>query len=74
MAKLLREISRHSGSLSNLISAIEKLEASQTQQIAHTRTVLDRAQNDNRPSWRLPALGLLAVFAVGVAFGGFFVS
>ncbi|WP_243445126.1 hypothetical protein [Phaeobacter italicus] len=74
MSKLLREIDRHSNNLASLTKAIDQLAAAQNQQVAHSKAVLNRAQGDNRHSWRLPALGLLAVFAGGVAFGGFIVS
>ncbi len=74
MSKLLREIDRHSNNLASLTETIDQLVATQGQQVALSKAVLNRAQGDNRHSWRLPALGLFAVFAVGVAFGGFIVS
>lgn len=74
MAKLLRELDRYYGKLSSLTSAIDKLEGNLTQKIAHTQTALNRDRGDSRPSWRLPALGLLAAFVVGVACGGYFVN
>ena len=74
MAKLLREIDRHSSKLVSLTKTIDQLETTQGQQIDRSQTVLDRAQGDNRGSPRLLALGLLAVFAAGVAFGGYIVS
>ena len=74
MSKLLREIGHHSNKLASLTKNIDQLTATQGQQVAHSKAVLDRAQGDNRHSWRLPALGLLVVFALGVAFGGFIVS
>lgn len=46
----------------------------QKQLITQTRQTLNRAQGGSRHSWRLPALGLLAIFAVGVVFGGYLVS
>ncbi|EDZ46500.1 hypothetical protein RBY4I_1715 [Rhodobacterales bacterium Y4I] len=74
MSKLLREIDRHSSSLASLTKAIDQVAATQAQEVARSKANLDHAQGDNRHSWRLPALGLLATFAVGVVFGGFFVS
>ncbi|MDB2579290.1 hypothetical protein N9Y00_09715 [Tateyamaria sp.] len=74
MSKLLREIDHHSNKLASLTKTIDQLAATQEQQVAHSKAAHNRAQSDNRHSWRLPALGLLAVFAVGVAFGGYFVS
>ncbi|SHI33876.1 hypothetical protein SAMN05444404_0027 [Ruegeria lacuscaerulensis ITI-1157] len=74
MAKLLREIDRLSSRQSKLTDTIASLESTLAQQIAQTKAALNRAQGDNRHSRRLPALGLFAVFAVGVAFGGFIVS
>ncbi|WP_171091286.1 hypothetical protein [Ruegeria sp. HKCCD9179] len=74
MSKLLREIDRHSSKLSSLTKIIDRLADAQDQQVAHTKAAFNRAQGDNRHSCRLPALGLLAAFAVGVVFGGFIVS
>lgn len=74
MSKLLREIGQHSNKLANLTKTIDQLSATQEQQVAQSKAILNRAQGDNRHSWRLPALGLLVVFAVGVAFGGYIVS
>ncbi|MAE90447.1 MAG: hypothetical protein CMI67_12790 [Pelagibaca sp.] len=74
MAKLLREIDRHSSRLSNLTGTIEKLEAIHAEQISQIRAALNCVKGDSRPSLRLPALGLLPAFVVGVACGGFFMS
>ncbi len=74
MAKLLREIDRHSISQGKLTKAVQELEARQSKQLAAIQARLNSAQGDSRPFWRLPLLGLLAVFVVGVVFGGFIVS
>ncbi|MEQ3679890.1 hypothetical protein [Pseudophaeobacter sp.] len=74
MSKLLREIDRHSIKIASLTETIDQLAYKQEQQVAASKAALNHAQGDNRHSWRLPALGLLAVFAVGVALGGFIVS
>lgn len=74
MSKLLRAIDHHSNKFATLSKGIDQLAIIQEQQVAHSKAVLNRAQGDNRHSWRLPALGLLVVLAVGVAFGGFIVS
>lgn len=74
MSKLLREIDHHSSKLASLNKVIDQLEITQGQQIARSQAALDRAQGDNRGFPRLLALGLLAVFAGGVAFGGYIVS
>lgn len=74
MAKLLREIDRHSNKIASLTKTIDQLGATHRQQVARTRTALDCAQGNNRVFPRLLALGLLAVFAGGVALGGYIVS
>lgn len=74
ISKLLREIDHHSSRLANLNKAIDQLETTQGQQITRSQALLDRVQDENRGSPRLLALGFLAVFAVGVAFGAFIVS
>ncbi|EAQ46600.1 hypothetical protein MED193_15432 [Roseobacter sp. MED193] len=74
LSKLLRVIDHHSNKLANLTKAINQLEATQKHQVNHSKSTLERTQGENRHSWRLPALGLLAVFAVGVVFGGSIVN
>jgi ABC-type transporter Mla subunit MlaD len=74
MSKLLREIDRHSNEIARLTKAIDQAAATRAQQVARSKANLDHAQGDSHHSWRQPALGLLAIFAVGVGFGGFIVS
>jgi hypothetical protein len=74
MSKLLREMERHSIKIARLTETIDQLGYTQEQQVTASKAALNRTLGDNRHSWRMPALGLLVVFAVGVAFGGFIVS
>jgi len=74
MTKLLREINHHSSKLKTLTIAVNQLEGQQKQQMAQSATVLHQVLNPSQFSPRLIALGLFALFAAGVAFGGYIVS
>lgn len=74
MVRLLEEIGHHSSDIATLTKAVNLLGAQQSQLIAQSQAALDSVQDHNLGSPRLIALGLLILFAVGVAFGGFIVN
>lgn len=74
MAKLLREIDRHSVKLGSQTRSIERLAALLEEQAARSRVVRTRTQPTvPRPS-RLLASGFIVAFVAGVAFGGYIAS
>ncbi|WPZ28508.1 hypothetical protein T8A63_12805 [Sulfitobacter sp. OXR-159] len=69
MAKLLREIDRHSIKLASLTRAVEKLDEARPPQEQHRQVPVP-----SQRSCQLRVLGSLSIFAIGVAFGGYFMS
>ena len=74
MTTLLQEMNRHSSIMKGLTIAVNKLEDQQAQQMVQSKVVLNQLSEDDQPPTRFIPLGLLALFVVGVAFGGYIVS